>query len=322
MTGRRAAALGRHGRSMIVTFGTAAALTALVAAHAGPDPASLPTGTTLVQGIPVLEESFARPGSRLADGFTVADGTVLLGTVFPHQRYDTGERGWSAVLLLTGEANEVPGAYVDQAATAGLPLVSGGEKPSCFLQHSVWSCRATARAAFGDAYRSLIVHTQQAPQRGSRPPLAHVLLRYDQGGDDPLPALQAVGRPDVAVAAPASPSRQWPPLPSSGAQFEFGYGGFLTVVPGSALVAPPADESLGGWISVVRLDAGRPAETIDAYARQGLGSGRFLSTEPFDRDGATVLSASWNVDGGEVRATAVSKPGRPAYLLLSHVPFD
>jgi len=65
-------------------------------------------------------ESLRAPGSPIADGLTVQDGTALVGTVFPLQiEWWHGEdhqvvSGWQAVLTVTGDPLQVWDSYASQ----------------------------------------------------------------------------------------------------------------------------------------------------------------------------------------------------------------
>jgi hypothetical protein len=66
----------------------------------------------------------ARGPERIAGGFTVADGSRLLGgTVFPYVRernFRGAEDGWTAMLAVTGSAGTVYDEYAKQARALGL----------------------------------------------------------------------------------------------------------------------------------------------------------------------------------------------------------
>src|SRR5918997_1774614 len=102
-------------------------LTAGIAGCTDEDAAELTTPpTTLVEGVPVRADATSGPGTDLVAGFSVVEGSVLLGTVFPadYRGSDRGlfDRVTTALLLVTGDARQVFDAYADQAAAIGLPV--------------------------------------------------------------------------------------------------------------------------------------------------------------------------------------------------------
>jgi hypothetical protein len=72
--------------------------------------------------IPTLADALQGPGSKIADGFTVAEGSWLIGDAIPGVQYGYGNEaieGWNAVLIVDEEPMHVLQAYLDEALSVG-----------------------------------------------------------------------------------------------------------------------------------------------------------------------------------------------------------
>lgn len=86
---------------------------------------------------PVVEEVLGPPGSPVASGFVVEEGSWLLGAVFPQslelvsdpsrQRSPMSKRSWSAYFVVTGNHADVFESYAAQAAGLGFARRDFGE---------------------------------------------------------------------------------------------------------------------------------------------------------------------------------------------------
>jgi hypothetical protein len=272
----------------------------------------------------VLAGHTAGPGTALGDGFTVADGTVLLGGVVPtgtaveYEGELIEDRGWRALLLVTGDAIGVLDAYAEQAADAGLPVTDRYRVGPCFDDvGSVVSCLRSARLGSLQDGRSVDLELKRTGPSGDRAPLSHLTIHYRETGEPPYPPVP----PDICpryvcrAAAPPPTPTGWPPLPGVGERYERTQDPSAgRVEPGSHLVAHPTWAS-GASVALFLL-TGDPEEVLDRYLRQQ------ESDDVFDArrrdDGATVLERSWHAGGGEYNASVVLRDGSPTYLFLEH----
>jgi hypothetical protein len=214
-----------------------------------------------IRGVPVVRQSVHGPGTALADGLSVAPGTYLIGRVFPHESASLNARGGSAVLLLTGDVQDVLDAYVSQADAVGVVL-----NPSCESSRRKVTCRASGASAK--------IAIELFLRRDASPKVSHLLFSYyqaTQGFPQPFPTAPSARVRPEHVRLP----RGWSPLPATGQRFGAGYvspdleARGLRLVKGSELVAPVAAArcATGGFVAVLRV-SGEPDRVIEGYAHQ------------------------------------------------------
>jgi hypothetical protein len=94
----------------------------------------------VVRSNPYRLDDFASPDTQLAEGLEVAEGSVLLGPVFPIPVYKLNNSpGWFALLAVTGTPLEVWKEYLDQFLAA---------IPSAAEQFEEVRCRPGGASAF------------------------------------------------------------------------------------------------------------------------------------------------------------------------------
>ena len=282
---------------------------------------------TEIAGIPVLEGHTAGPGAELGDGFTVADGSVLLGdpvptgVAFEHRGEPIDDRGWRALLLVTGDAGEVLESYARQAAAVGLPLTSRYGEGRCVDDFtSVVTCDLRGQVGSDFDGRSIALELQRGTARSRHAPRSHLLMSYSETGEPPYRTSPVDVCPRCRDVVPPPAPTGWPPLPAVGERYEStGNRRAGLVEPGSHLVAHPASLAIAGTVAlfVVTDD---PEEVLDRYMAQQ-GADQVFEERRRD-DGATVIRRSWRAGGGEYDADVVIRDGRPTYLLMEHYASD
>ncbi len=296
-----------------------------------------PTPTTLVEGIPVRAGATEGPGAELFAGFSVADGSVLLGTVFPavvdgdYGDVPFEERQFRALLLVTGDARRVFEAYAGQAAATGLPVGPTSSDGVCgdVRVHRATQCSAAAsQGAPEKGHRWVRIDLWRAPADRDRPPLSHVFVGYGERGRPPYEG--PVGHQQVAGAGSGNPPlpTDWPSLPNVGEPYESGYAQApLAVEDGTELVAHPSSstECGGGGSSAVFRVLDDPEDVLNAVARQqptGDGWRNDYSTLETVEGDATLRYISWNQGGGSYGAWTVERSDEPTYMLVDHCTAD
>jgi hypothetical protein len=162
------------------------------------------------RGIPAEEDTLRPPGTRLDERFTVADGTLLVGAVFPGTSVTeefTG--GWRALLLVTGDPLTVLDAYRRQAAKAGMDMRPGTSNTTfCRLAAPVrpYMCEAHATGEHDELL--LTLHRGMTEDHDS---VSHVWLEYTETIEPPVEPLPTTARPREPQPPPL-PDR-WRPLP-------------------------------------------------------------------------------------------------------------
>jgi hypothetical protein len=233
---------------------------------------------------------------------------MLVGEVFPSSRagFPTGsvDDGWRAVLLVTGDIDDVLNDYIAQAREIGLV-----PRPSCSTSPpELFACFAV------DDYhdRGIELYLQRGHSQNVPMPLSHLFIRYRRSGHPPertdVVALDdTYGVDDVWRDVPDD----WPPLPGEGHRYE----ALLTVPDGTELVAPPAFP-LTGSVAVFRV-TGDPSEVIQAATPRNAALRRVLTRR---QEGAQIRTgyASSPSPTGTVNVEVVERPGRPTYLMVEH----
>lgn len=291
--------------------------------------------TTVVAGMPVLKDATHGPGRDLGAGFTVVDGSILLGETFPigvafeYNGRPVEDRGFSASLLVTGDARRVLDAYAAQAAVIGLPLSRDNTLGICRDDDlaKAFVCTASASQGPPDHGRGVRLTLWRGAAVGDRAPLSHLYLVYSEIGEPPFEGpVDEEGTDDgPGVGNPPLP-RDWPALAEVGEPYESGIAQPpLRVEPGTELVAHPSlSGTCGpstGSTAVFRV-TGDPREILVALAEQQFGGQNDASpVRKEDVDDVELLKISWT-NGGSYTVTAAIRPGEPTWMLVDHCVSD
>jgi hypothetical protein len=293
-----------------------AALGGVVAGCGG----SSDTGTASPAGPPVIESAAEPPGTDLGDGFTVVEGTTLVGDPIPLASSVTvdGEpvvdEGWVATSVVDGgDPMAIVEAYLAQAEQAGLAEQPG---TGCALDGEVATCTGFARSPEVTEPRSVSATVVRGPSGDVLSD--HVVVRYsttDLYWDYGQVQL-AEPDPDLALPGPTT----WPPLPQVGDPL--GTAGETTsavvVQEGSRLAAPTRlnlDDATGGLVALIEV-TGDPDAVLRAYVDHLTDLGLDAPTPEERQVGdATVTRVPASQAGGDhITLTLVERPGRPTWL--------
>jgi hypothetical protein len=158
----------------------AVALLGVLLAIGGCGDSSATSQEPTASDLPVIPSAAGPPGTSLGDGFTVVDGTVLIGDPIPigvavvYEGQPIVDDGWTATAILTGaDPIGIVDAYMRQAAEAGLVEQPG---TGCIRDLDVAICSAFARSADAAEPRSL----SATVVRGEREDVIsdHVIVRF------------------------------------------------------------------------------------------------------------------------------------------------
>ena len=269
----------------------------------------------------VIPSAAGPPGTSLGDGFTVVEGTTLIGEPIPigvavvQSGTPIVDGGWTASLVIEGgDPMEILDAYMNQAEAAGLVRQSG---PGCMLDRGVTICMVFARSSEPTPPRSFTAQIV----RGSRDDVLsdHVVLRFS------TTELSWQYGPTVDEGGPSVPAAPtpWPPLPGVGEGI--GTAGELVndvpVQEGSRLAGPPhlnLDDATGGIVAVLEVTAD-PRTVLDAYIDHLVEvTGSTSSPESRQIGTAAVTTAYAGDAGGDgFELTLVEREGRPTWLAVS-----
>jgi len=287
--------------------------------------------TELVGGlIPVRANITTPPGEPIADGFEVADGSLMVGYPLPNLYWSADkieDDGWTAYFVVTEPGRAVLDRYLQQARELGFP-VSG---PSCRIDRGIRACGGGASEGlnYKDGYthgRSIGFELMQGRGTSDHPPLSSIVITYRVLGDPPYPPAQPV---EVAPEPETSTvPADWPPLPEVGE--EFWADRPFKVVPGTILLAHPTSVGTvfgSGTTSLFEV-TGDPEKVLDAFWDQRLTSpnGQRLSREErgdytWSRDGVTIRVLTWT-DGKGQAFRIWKQAGRPPFLVVETTPSD
>jgi hypothetical protein len=271
---------------------------------------------------PVIPSAVGAPGTSLGDGFSVAEGTVLIGDPIPNglvglqDGVEIVDEGWTATLLVDGaEPRALVDAYLAQAEAAGLVPMSSG----CGLDVEALVCGGGARSADRAEARSLLVRTVRGPRNDLVSD--HVEVRYstiDRGwrhsGDIPF---ADDGPPDL------EPVTAWPPLPAVGEPISSD-GEVRTPIPvqeGSRLAGPvhlSLDDATGGIVALLEV-TGDPDEVFRSYldvVGEAEGFQPSTTDERTIGDAAVTEVSTFQAGGDHLELTLVERPGRPVWLAI------
>lgn len=268
----------------------AAALLVAACTSDGSSSTPAPSTTTplqqAAQPIPVDPATAQGPGTELGNGFTVADGSVLLAgplpatpTFFSPEGELVPVEGWAAHLVAAGDPRPVMDAYRVQAEAAGFEVVSGNDGASAERVGT-----PICRREFGDAVCRMAGYDRDNPDRrfsamfvrrpedGYVPATSSLELSYriealpDRDRYDPLPEPRA---PDPLGDSITPVAPDWPSLPAVGEPFADGYDGggiepFL-LEPGSRLAGAPGPSGClnEAYRAILTIDG----DSRDVFAR-------------------------------------------------------
>lgn len=277
---------------------------------------------TRVAGIPVLEGATSGPGTELGAGFTVAEGSVLVGTTFPAVDEPVPNPGFSALLLVTGSFQEVFDAYRRQAAELGVQVRPGNAETRqfCWEVSGAFTCGGSGNITSDVAGPTVSMTADRGPQRGDRPPVSHLLLGYEDAGpgEPGPPVTPRRWQPEPGV--PPLPDG-WPELAEEGEAYGPGKGQEPLRVPeGTELVAPPATPTprcFGGSTVVLRTEED-PEVVVDRIVPDDAFS---ASRDRWSEDGGDFMEVYWT-DGSSWILRSSTRPDEPTYLLLDHCAAD
>ena len=241
----------------------------------------------------------------LTDGLPIAEGSVLLGPVFPDVSDEDG--GFAALLLVTGDPVAVFNAYVDSAESLGMRAGQGG----CIAGFGSIACaRRIVDPSDGEA---LSIMVERRPVEGGF--VSHAALHYEPPGSVDLGEVDPITPSPPTIAPPVvelpqevpAPDGRWSQLLSPG-------GPVLELADGTRLAGPPGPCPCGtrGWSAVLRVD-GPAEEAIDAYAAQ-LGVD---DPEVRTGDGGNVRVADLGLVPGGITQLRTITGDRGSWLLLT-----
>lgn len=314
MQGRRVRAAERGTRLVALVGSVALAISAC-----GDSSATSPRSSDTTSA--VIRSAAGPPGTSLGDGFTVVEGTVLIGDPIPmgvsavRRGQPIIDEGWTATSIVDGgDPIGIIDAYMRQAEDVGLVEEPGS---GCDHEADVSTCSAFARSPEVDEPRSV----SATFVRGHREDTYsnHVIVRFsttdlswnqgEVGTDSPA---------DAGVPAPVA----FPPLPSVGEPL--GTAGETThalpVQEGSRLAGPPRlnlDDTTGGIVAILEV-TGDPRSVLQAYLDHMAGLG--VEGSPPERldigDGATTIAYRSEPGGDHFSFTLVERHGRPTWLAI------
>jgi hypothetical protein len=279
------------------------------------------------------------PGTVLADGFTVPDGTLLLGDVFDTvSTADSSPDGKVAVLLVQGDGVAVTANLVRQAEQAGFALApvhtnscwtsdAGSQwwtHPSHELTPGQTAISGYACEVYGEnATMHAEVWISTYVGAGRDPYLAYTIFQMSTSTSQ----AGGIGTTTLAIPAVPAPLKPLPPanVPAPGSRLGAPYlpsAEQYYVVPGTTVLAPVAPycpDGEGGFISVLRA----PTPPDDAFARYG----RQLLTQDelhpagdvtYAARGRTIRVATIGAGGGgNAYISAVTEPDGTTFLLVA-----
>jgi hypothetical protein len=292
---------------------------ALTISACGDSSATSPRSTDTTSA--VIRSAAGPPGTSLGDGFTVVEGTTLIGDPIPigvavvRQGQPIIDDGWTGTSIVAGgDPIGIIDAYMRQAEEVGLIQEPG---TGCTHQVDLATCSAFARSPDANEPRSVSVtfvrgHSEDVYSD-------HVIVRFSTTDLDWIHgAAGHDARPDAAVPAPDA----WPPLQSVGDPL--GTAGETThavpVQEGSRLAGPPRlnlDDTTGGIVAILEV-TGDPRSVLQTYldymAELGVEGSPPQVLEIGDADVTTAYRSE--AGGDHFTFTLVERQGRPTWLAI------
>ena len=282
----------------------------------------------------VIESAAGRAGTALPDGFSVAEGTTLIGDPIPAgvDLLLNGEpvmgAGWTARFTAQGDADAIMRAYLRQADELGLeelpvtePKAAESEEyhsqpdryGTCATVRSRTWCHAVARSPQLQPTRTMTLDLVRGSS--SDQPISHLTLSYSTTERAWSHAEGSAYGDTMAPLAP--PPAAWPPLPETGASFgpHLVALGRLAVAPGSQLAAAPLIDRHDGSVAILEV-TGDPAQVLSAYRDQLLDAvGEASEPDRLEVAGTTLTTIYASEAGGDhYELQLVQRPGRPTWL--------
>ncbi len=260
----------------------------------------------------VMVDATAGPGTELAEGLEVAEGSVLMGSTFPAADRSGRDGAFLALALVTGDPVAVFNDYLEQARALGMSPAPGG----CYGNPRRIHCmNLLADSRDGE---SLLVVLARGPGAGYGQ-VSHVALRYlppgtpdlSTAGSRPVPPtapLPLVPLPDGPIERPPSTDIAVAVRPAGSQP--------VPLVDGSQLVGPagPCGCAAVGWSAVVRVTGDARRAVQDWAAALGAPGATIERTVA---GGRTVLQASLGlVPAGGTELRAVTEDG-VTHLLIA-----
>ncbi|MCU1352054.1 MAG: hypothetical protein JWM05_1263 [Acidimicrobiales bacterium] len=284
-----------------------------------------------VHGVPLLVGATSGPGTALGNGFKVVPGSRLLGdpvSVYRSEEADgpDQDRGWRAMLVVTGDPREVLAGYAEQSRLVGVPVPT----VLCYTDPPVTNCQGSSVSST----RTRQVSLDYSRSVGStvRRPVSQLTLQYgdfvgglklppgnySQGGD---PRKADLPLPSIAWPRLARAAEAYEPDARSAAQRTQDDRPALRVPKGARLVGPAGLAGTSGSVAVLRVDG--DADEVLAGTLKEMGAEIHFpdvpSATPTSRlDGrATIVRSHWS-DGDSYSVTLVKRSGRPTWLWIEH----
>jgi hypothetical protein len=260
-----------------------------------------------------LNEISSPAGTELADGLEVADGSVLLGPVFPIPVYELNDSpGWFALLAVTGDPVEAWNGYLEQFRAALPSVARYFDEPRCRPGGaSAFMCSAGGTGVGPDGERlSIDARMRSNPDDPAgryvielwvdRPPTEQQVGAFDRGypsrlaGDD-APEPHKARRPPRAgelLARRLMDDRRY------------------VLLKGTQLAAVTGDASIFGVL--IKVDPGSDVDRVArAYAAQSEGPNNPVRTlVRVERFGAvtTLMRVSSLAGSNDATVWAVDQP--------------
>jgi len=277
---------------------------------------------------PVIPSAAGPPGTALGDGFTVIEGTVLIGDPIPTgDALDSDtipriDEGWTATLLVDGgDPEAIVEEYLRQAEEIGLARDGGTPCRQDVQDARVVVCVGFARSADRSEPRSLSVRTV----RGRRTDVVsdHVVVQYSTHEN----AWRSGNQPAIDDGDPAAlePPAEWPSRPTVGDALPSA-NEITSVIPiqEDSRVAGPVrlnlDDTTGGIVATLEV-TGDPGTVFQAYL-DVLAAQADWTRGPDERKigDATLTQARAGVLGGDsIQLRMVERPGRPVWLVIDGI---
>jgi hypothetical protein len=276
-------------------------------------------------GIPTVSGTIFGPGTPIAPGYEMAEGSYLVGRAFPGH-YPDGPDTWTALLLVTGDPDDVILDYKLQAKADGFDAEGGGSEPRldrcggreqdpavdfCLVQRHR-DANADARAAVSMQYvRGEVAGRTTSTMLLQKLSFASLGVQPQQGN-----RYERLALPDAWSPLPRMAEGITPPTPSGAEP--------MRVVAGSRVVAP-------GWLlhtdgcrrhaTVIRIEPeADPDQIFEDYLAQFGGNGPEESELPYRAtlaDGSTVrFEPATSVTVWDRYLTYVREPGGTAWILF------
>lgn len=290
------------------------------------------------EATPALPDGWQGPGTPIASGLTVAEGTHLVGRAMPDLQRAGGpadaegdalSRSWVAVLAIDGDPAEAFDAYVRQAEELAIPLEPHGAEGPCAPEgpRPATHCAAYTYGA-PETTPTLELDLATTPPGEDPTWSGSIILRWsapDREGDGPLreavvndEALIGAAITDrpVPVAMPAPPEAG-DPL----ARFADAVLPELDLPEGTTALVPSAPgQYWGTWATILRTSRD-PLEVIDEVLA-GRGPSERRPNREHLVDGEAVVTGSWDQAGGDKLYVVAAPDGAGGWFVLVDVSTD